>query len=263
MGGASGMPSSAKLALERTQLERVSSELRAAELAVRREVAASRVAWPAIADGLPAGVSPALLAATSAASARASSAQLPEPAFLTHARALTGPAAGIAGIYENYEQLARRGWLLIGAALTTIARASGASSAGAAMPAASRTGASAGAPRTSATAGAGAGGANKGASHPTASRTRAGASESTRQAQASFARANSSLYISAIYDGHFNLSLLGKSLVAGYEKLGGARAFEAALTPAEIAALATAYSIPAVRLTPHPGKAVERASGSG
>jgi hypothetical protein len=71
-------------------------------------------------------------------------------------------------------------------------------------------------------------------------------------AQASFARANSSLYIEAIYDGHFNLSLLGKSLVRGYERLGGSAAFRGKLTPSEIDALASAYSIPAVRLEPHP-----------
>jgi hypothetical protein len=71
-------------------------------------------------------------------------------------------------------------------------------------------------------------------------------------AQASFARANSSLYIEAIYDGHYNLSLLGKSLVRGYERLGGSAAFRGKLTPSEIDALASAYSIAAVRLEPHP-----------
>ena len=227
--GASNAPSSAEFALERTQLERVSSELRAAEPAVRSEVAASRVAWPMIANGLPAVVSPTLLAATSAASTRASASQLPQPAFLARARTLTGPAAGVAGIYESYEQLARRGWLLTSAAIATIARASGATGAG--------------------TAGTGA---------PAASATVSGATAGTRQAQASFARANSPLYIGAVYDGHFDLSLLGKSLVAGYEKLGGSSAFGAALTPREIGALAAAYSIPRVRLAPHPGKTLER-----
>ncbi len=207
---------------------------------MRREVAAARAAWPLLANGVPAVVSPALLAATTMASARASATELPEPAFLARSRTLTGPAAGVAGIYESYEQLARRGWLLSSEALTTIARV-GDGGAGAA---------GAGASRASAPAAGGAG-------------ARSGASTSTRQAQASFARANSSLYISAIYDGHFNLSLLGKSLVSGYEKLGGPRAFGAALTSAEIDGLAAAYSIPGVRLEPHPGKAVEEGEGSG
>ena len=74
---------------------------------------------------------------------------------------------------------------------------------------------------------------------------------------ATFARANSSLYIDVIYDAHFNLSLLGKSLLDGYRKLGGAKAFGAKLKPGEVASLAAAYSIGAVRLEPHPGKAAE------
>jgi hypothetical protein len=42
-------------------------------------------------------------------------------------------------------------------------------------------------------------------------------------------------------------------LVSGYEKLGGPQAFGAALTQAQVNALAGAYSIPAARLEPHPG----------
>ena len=87
------------------------------------------------------------------------------------------------GIYENYEQLAQRGWNLTEAAVQTIASAG-----------------PAGATATAA---------------------------STSAAQASFEQANSPLYIDAIYDGHFDLSLLGKSLASGYEKLGGPGAFGA------------------------------------
>jgi hypothetical protein len=76
-------------------------------------------------------------------------------------------------------------------------------------------------------------------------------------AQANFDRENSPLYIDAIYDGHFNLSLLGKSLTSGYEKLGGASAFGAALTQSQVDALAGAYSIAAMRLVPHPSGAGE------
>ena len=71
--------------------------------------------------------------------------------------------------------------------------------------------------------------------------------------RASFARANAPLYIESVYDGHFGLSQVGKKLVAGYQKLGGSAAFGTALTQAEVARLATAYSEPAVRLHPHPG----------
>jgi hypothetical protein len=199
--------SSRELALERAQFEQVSSQLSGLEAAVKREVGASRVAWPSIAGGLPQTLESGLHTAVSAANARAKA--LPEPLFLANARKLTGPASGIAGIYESYEHLAQRGWNLTEAAIQTI---------------------------SSATA-------------PTGN----GLSQARTAAQASFERANSPLYIDAIYDGHFDLSLLGKSLVSGYEKLGGPQAFGAALTQAQVNALAGAYSIPAARLEPHPG----------
>src|SRR5581483_12064203 len=67
-----------------------------------------------------------------------------------------------------------------------------------------------------------------------------------------FARANSPLYIESVYDGHFGLAQVGQNLLAGYRKLGGPAAFGTALTQAEVARLAAAYSEPAVRLHPHP-----------
>ena len=199
--------SSGELALERTQFEQVSSQLSGLQAAVKREVAASRVAWPSIASGLPEALGSGLQTAVNAANTRAKA--LPEPSFLTDARKLTGPASGIAGIYENYEQLAQRGWNLTEAAIQTISIAT--------------------AP------------------------TQGVATRARTASQASFERANSPLYIDAVYDGHFDLSLLGKSLVSGYEKLGGPQAFGAALTQAQVNALAGTYSIPAVRLEPHPG----------
>jgi len=114
---------------------------------------------------------------------------------------LTGPAAGMAGIWESYIRLAERGWSLTDATMTTIASGPGRA--------------------------------------------------------AAFARANYSLYVDAIYDAHFNLSLLGKSLLDGYRKLGGPSAFAAKLTQREVSTLAAAYSIEAVRLHPHPGPAAE------
>lgn len=206
-GASSHAQSSRELALERAQFEQVSSQLSGLRPAVEREVASSRVAWPSIAGGLPQTPGSGLHTAVGAANARAKA--LPEPSFLANARKLTGPASGIAGIYENYEQLAQRGWNLTEAAVQTIASAGSAT-------------------------------------------TNATAASASAAAQASFERANSPLYIDAIYDGHFDLSLLGKSLVSGYEKLGGPEAFGAALTQAQVNALAGAYSIPAVRLEPHP-----------
>jgi hypothetical protein len=74
----------------------------------------------------------------------------------------------------------------------------------------------------------------------------------SRSSRTSFLRANSGLYIYCVYDGHFELSVLGKRLQSAYRKLGGGGAFGAALTPAEVEALASAYSSATVRLEPHP-----------
>ena len=68
---------------------------------------------------------------------------------------------------------------------------------------------------------------------------------------ARFARENVDLYIESVYDGHFTLAQIGKKLVDGYAKLGGAKAFATSLTQAEVDALASAYSEAADRLHPH------------
>jgi hypothetical protein len=68
---------------------------------------------------------------------------------------------------------------------------------------------------------------------------------------ARFARANVDLYVESVYDGHFTLAQIGKEVLAGYRKLGGARVFGASLTQPEVDALAQAYSEPADRLHPH------------
>ncbi|HEY2630997.1 MAG TPA: hypothetical protein VGI26_01315 [Solirubrobacteraceae bacterium] len=72
-----------------------------------------------------------------------------------------------------------------------------------------------------------------------------------------FARANSPLYIHSVYDAHFNLSLIGTRLAEGYAQLGGPSAFGPSLTQGEVNSLVSAYSIPAVRLAPHPGPGAE------
>ncbi len=61
------------------------------------------------------------------------------------------------------------------------------------------------------------------------------------------------MYIESIYDAHFTLAQIGKKLLAGYEKLGGASDFGTALTQAEVNALAGAYSEASDRLHPHVG----------
>jgi hypothetical protein len=75
--------------------------------------------------------------------------------------------------------------------------------------------------------------------------------ESASPANARFARENAPLYIESIYDAHFALAQVGKKLLAGYAKLGGAGDFGTALTQAEVNALASAYSEAGDRLYPH------------
>lgn len=67
-----------------------------------------------------------------------------------------------------------------------------------------------------------------------------------------FLRSNAPLYVYCVYDGHYDLSLVGRELAADYGKLGGGKEFGAALTPGEVGALGRAYSIAGIRLQPHP-----------
>jgi hypothetical protein len=195
-------------ALERAQFEQVAGELLEVQAAVHREVARSRVVWSRIYNGLPARIGAQLQDRVKTASEVAG--DLPAPRFMTRRATLTGPASGIAGLYEDYDRLAERGWRLTETGIAGIV------------------------------------------SGPLSVQR--------------FVRANSPLYIDAIYDGHFDLSLIGKKLLEGYEKIealsrqgkfAGIGGFGSSLARSEVQALAAAYSIPAVRLEPHPGPGTE------
>jgi hypothetical protein len=195
-------------ALERAQFEQVADELQEVQGAVHREVATSRAVWPLVYNGLPRRIGARLQSGVKAASDVAGA--LPAPRFMARQATLTGPASGIAGLYEDYDRLAERGWRLTETGVSGIV--------------------------------------------------------SGPVSVARFVRANSSLYIDAIYDGHFDLSLIGKKLLDGYEKIeklgtqkkfAGIDGFGARLTQREVQALAAAYSIPAVGVQPHPGPATE------
>jgi hypothetical protein len=67
-----------------------------------------------------------------------------------------------------------------------------------------------------------------------------------------FLRANVDTYIISVYDGNFDLSLVGKMLKQAYKRLGGAERFGRTLTPAQVADLSRAYSPTVDRLRPHP-----------
>jgi hypothetical protein len=210
-GSGSHKPNHAELRIERHQLMLVAHDLRMLRAAVRHEVTAARAAWPMLAHGLPRSIAPSLSRSIAAASAAAE--RLPTPSFMARPNSLTGPAAGVGGLYETFARLAERAWRLTEAA----ARTSG------------------GAPVLA----------------------RPQLSSGPRSPAARFARANSPLYLDAIYDAHFDLSLVGRSLLEGYRRLGGARTFGSSLTQTEVEALAKAYSIAAVRLLPHPGASIE------
>jgi hypothetical protein len=195
-GSASRQSTPAALKLQREDLATASRALKRAAQPAAREVAATKAAWPLIANGLPADVSsvsdaPAFGRATLAA------ARLRMPVLFgeAQARSLAGPAAQLAGLFRSYVLLSARGWKLLGAQLAQI--------------------------------------------------------ESGSPAAARFASENAPLYIESIYDGHFTLAQIGKKLLAAYDKLGGAAAFGAALTRAEVDALARAYSEDSDRLHPH------------
>jgi hypothetical protein len=225
--------------LERTDLVIVSHGLRGAERTVEREVAASRSAWSAVAHGLPAVVAPAGQRAIAAAGAQAQ--RIATPRFISYAGELTGAAAAIAGLLLSYEGLTQRGWTF-----TLAAAAAGDSAGGAAAGEASgesslqvfvpQRGTS---PLDAAT---------QGAVPASVSRQLASASPSALR----FLRANASLYIGCVYDGHYNLSSIGEYLAAAYRRLGGPASFGSALPAGEVQGLARFYSPANARLTPPP-----------
>jgi hypothetical protein len=198
-GGTSSASTPAAERLQRGDLVAVAHGLRRAETSTGREMAAARIAWPLVANGLPATgtIPPATRAALATASGAAHAIVLPTLMGETQARSLTGPAAGVTGLYRTFHGLTERGWTLVAAAGEQV--------------------------------------------------------DSGPAAAARFARENVALYIDSVYDGHFDAALVGKSLLAGYVKLGGARAFGATLTQAEVDALDRAYSPAGEQLHPHPG----------
>ncbi|MFI4977361.1 MAG: hypothetical protein ACHP93_00435 [Solirubrobacterales bacterium] len=196
-GGASKTASPAELRLQRSDLVALSRALKDIQGPVASEVAATKRAWPLIANGLPRDAVAIARAPIAAAAQSAASIKLPVLLQEAQAAALTGPAAPLAGLVRSYILLATRGWRLIGAAIDQIEQGSAAS--------------------------------------------------------ARFARQNVALYIESVYDGHFTLAQIGKQLLAGYRKLGGAAAFAGVFSQAEVDALASAYSESSDRLHPHVG----------
>ncbi|HSZ70491.1 MAG TPA: hypothetical protein VK756_09015 [Solirubrobacteraceae bacterium] len=235
-GCGSRAPRPAGLRLERTDLALLAHALQRLESPIGREASGARVAWPQLYRGLP-GSAPGKTSAagtartTGAASATGGAGATGEP--LVAAIATADARAGAIALPTLFTvegaltgPAAAIGGLLKNYALLTqrgwrfLAAASGARARGA--------GGASGSGDASGSAGGG----------------------------AAFLRANSGLYVYCIYDGHFELSVLGKKLQSAYAKLGGAAAFGAALPPSAVEALARAYSPARVRLEPHPAPGV-------
>jgi hypothetical protein len=112
--------------LQRVDFVAVARALAAQEPSVRREVAATKQAWPLIERGLPLNPSAGLRVAVRVAAERAAALSLPGPLEEHEAAMLTGPGSPIAGVFRSYSILAARGWELIGAALEQSERGSAA-----------------------------------------------------------------------------------------------------------------------------------------
>ncbi len=107
--------------LQREDLVAVSRALRQTAGSTRREMAAARIAWPLVVNGLPQSIPPATRTALSTASAAARAIVVPPLMSKPQARSLTGPAAGLAGLYQTFSGLTERGWTLTSAASNEIA----------------------------------------------------------------------------------------------------------------------------------------------
>jgi hypothetical protein len=87
---------------------------------VATETAAAKRAWPLVANGLPAALSPTLSPEAQRAAAAAAAIAAPGPLAETQVRALTGPAADLAGLFRSYMLLTSRGWRMVAAAIGEI-----------------------------------------------------------------------------------------------------------------------------------------------
>ena len=103
--------------LQREDLIAVSTALAQIEAPVSRELSAAKAAWPAVANGLPGALSPALHAQLAAAAAAGGGVRLPMLLQEAQAVSLTGSAAQIAGLVRSYTLLSTRGWSQILAAI--------------------------------------------------------------------------------------------------------------------------------------------------
>ena len=120
-GGTSRQSTPAALKLQREDLAAASRALKSVEGPVAAEVAATKSAWPLIANGLPATTS-TLSGAGQVKRATEAAARLRMPVLFgeAQARSLTGPASQLSGLFRSYALLSARGWKLLDAGLAQI-----------------------------------------------------------------------------------------------------------------------------------------------
>ncbi len=118
--GKSASASPAELALQREDLVFVARALQSLEGQTNSEVAATKAAWPSVANGLPRRKSGLYTAHVREAIETAEHLQLPTLFDEQQAAALTGAASSIAGLYRAYEELASRGWEMVGSSIYQI-----------------------------------------------------------------------------------------------------------------------------------------------
>jgi outer membrane murein-binding lipoprotein Lpp len=115
--GSGGHAKQTTLSLQREDLVATSKALEGATAEVAAEVAATKAAWPLVANGLSPGLGAAGEAKIAASARLAASLKLPSLFGELRATRLTGPAASIAGVFRSFAGLSGRGWQMIQYAL--------------------------------------------------------------------------------------------------------------------------------------------------
>jgi hypothetical protein len=120
-GHSGTVASSTGLRLQREDLIATAQALTTVEARVAGEAAATRTAWPLVANGLPRKNDTAqpLL---DAAAGQAEALKLPGLFEERKAATLTGAASGIAGLFRGSDTLAARGWRMIAASVREVDR---------------------------------------------------------------------------------------------------------------------------------------------
>jgi hypothetical protein len=115
-GGGEGA-STTGIRLQREDLITTSHALLRAQGSVEREVAATKAAWPLVANGLQSNLTSSGRTAIATAARQAAKVLIPAPLPEAQATTLTGPGAQLAGLFQSFNGLSRNGWRMIGAAI--------------------------------------------------------------------------------------------------------------------------------------------------